>query len=230
MKKNFLFLILLIFSLKSFSQEQLFQIGLKTGIGLSTIYGGQDFKDNLAPNKVSHSLINGISLVSQPVSILTIQADILYSSRKYSRSFEAMFEDSTTQNLSSTNSFNYLSFSILPGIKTKGKTSFIFNAGPTFNFLTSRSYYIKTNEYEYHTNHEKVAFGSKNTFDLGLTIEAGVQQKILNFLDFKAGIRNETSIINNVPHYNFDPLKFNTTNFYIGLLYVFDFNKILEKE
>lgn len=230
MKKNLLILILITFTLKGFSQELPIQVGIKTGVGISALMGAKDFKEDFNPNNVSHSLINGLTISVQPVSIFTLQTDILYTSRKYGRSYEVVFADSSTADFKSTNSYNYLSFSLLPGIKTKGKTSFIFNIGPTFNFLTSKSFSLKTNDHDYHTNYENVAFASKNTLDIGLVLEAGVQHKLFDFLDFKAGVRNETSLYNKVPNFQFDPLKFNTTNFYIGLIYVFDFNKVLEKE
>lgn len=217
MKKCFLFSFLL-FSVSLFSQE--LSMGLKTGAGISIPFVDNSAKLNLDP-KPSYALMNGLSLNYKTKGIFQIQADFLFTRKGYFRK-SIFIEDSTTLDFKSTRSLDYFNISILPGIQTKGNTSFRINAGPYVGFFYNEGFTSKLEGYKQNTsNKAPKTLTSKQKIDFGAVLELALNHKINEKICFEFGSRTAMSIYNQTPFFIYKPVKYLTSNVFVGFKYNF---------
>lgn len=213
--KNILTLLLSVLSLNIFSQEKGFELGIKSGGGVSFLYSMQAIQFS-KPN-VSPVFSSGVSLVFRDKKYFFIQLDFLYE-RKSASFIPNYFTGIRQSNNLDIYIADNISLSILPGFKTNGKLKFLLFGGPSVNFLVHsqltelRKNSNSTTKYiQYDTKSYKL----EEKFSFGIVLGTGIQKELTEKVKLNIVFRNNLSIY----HPRFNKLNFNTSNIMFGIYY-----------
>lgn len=218
MKKIFTLLLILPF-IFSFSQEKNIQVGILSGIGTSFVYG--KYSSKLKPN-LYLAYNGGISLKYNSEKLFLIRADIMFKSEAYQESIylTPIISPNPNNHLGTDIIINkaYLtSFSLLPGIKTKGKLHFFALAGPSLEYLIHATASQKSNAIAH-----DVTYNFTRRLNVGITIVTGLNIPLSEKFHFKLSLENDFALL---PYHDYTALKMNALILNFGFYYQFKFNK-----
>lgn len=212
--KNILIVVLLLLSLNLFSQENGFELGVKAGGGISFLYS-TDNSINIV-QKISPVFSSGISFAFSKGEMFQLHTDLMYERKSITQNFS--FGNFSNPQTKIFNSVDYVSLSVLPGLKTKGKVKFLFFGGPSMDLVVNaqsaeifKTGINKEKRIIYYNNN--VEF--KDRFALGLVLGTGIQTSISEKVNFRLTLRNNLTLFKP----NFNLTNFNTTNLMVGVFY-----------
>lgn len=224
MKK--LFVLLLFLSINLIGQNDSINklhVGLELSHSITNMYGNVYFSESV--RKPGYTL--GLNLQYDLSKFLSIRSGLIYELKgnKYSLYYRDENNNVIVDNNGYTDrydvvyNYNYITLPLLIKFTTPGTNKIFFNTGPYFSYLinSNSKNFINGEEYYYNTTN----MGS--LFDIGLSIGLGGWFKIND------NIKISTEIRDNIGLYNINgnseyPLKHNTVNFVLCLLYTI--NKI----
>jgi hypothetical protein len=216
MKKVILFILLSI-SFNIYSQNKSFDLGIKTGGGLSFWVGGKGFTKN---KSFSYGLTNGLSFVYNSKEKFFLQTELLIE-RKTIR--EVFYEtDNTGSQIGERKRIvggDAIELFIMPGFKTKGKAKFLISGGVFVGMFFNDHLVLLPSD----TEPEKEVYNRIPpvlAFDFGLSTSIGFQYPITEKLIFTLENRFNVSIENFVRV----PFDFANNNIMLGFAYRFSKN------